>query len=287
MTIDEVMTSPTTVVMGILNVTPDSFSDGGRWAQVDEALDRAQVLIDQGAHVIDVGGESTRPGSTRITSGEELNRIREVVRALVADGRIVSVDTVNSRTAREVADLGVDIINDVSGGCWDPQMISTVADTGVHVIVQHWRGFPGTDGERLMDVDGVVNTMLDELSTQVARFIDAGVDPQRIITDPGLGFGKNETASWRVLTAVDRLRALGYPVLIGASRKRMTKSLVDMADPLIPDRSTIAVDSDEVSAAITALVASRGVWAVRVHEPRAHLAAIRAATCWRKECARI
>ncbi|MGI6786683.1 MAG: dihydropteroate synthase [Gleimia sp.] len=258
-----------TLMMGTVNVTPDSFSDGGRWFGVNEAVEHALDLVDQGADIIDIGGESTRPGSVRIDPAEELGRILEVVSTLVARGVVVSVDTINSETARAVCEAGAHIINDVSGACWDPDMASVMAETDAVCVIQHWRGFPGAADEKILE-KGSIDVVLNEVSKQVDRVIAAGVKPERIIVDPGLGFAKTVEASWEILAHTSELlERCPYPVLIGHSRKRFVQAIAD---------DTISVD--DLTAAITTLVAAQGAWAVRVHEAKGNAAAIRAGTRW-------
>lgn len=242
-----------TLVMGILNVTPDSFSDGGRWNDPGAALDRALTMIQEGADLIDVGGESTRPGSTRVDPQEEWDRIALVLPALVDAGIVVSVDTLHAQTARRAADMGVAIINDVSGGCWDPQMNKTLAECECAYVIQRYHGLPGTPDENCDHGPEVVARLVERLSAQVREALEAGVDEQRIVVDPGLGFSLTNEHCWQVLENLGAFDSLGYPVLIGASRKRFLA-----ASPL-PDR-------DEATVAVTAQVARHGVWAVRVHE---------------------
>ena len=258
-----------TLMMGILNVTPDSFSDGGKWFGVDEAVAHALDLVDQGADIIDVGGESTRPGSVRVDPSEELGRILEVVSALVDRGVVVSVDTINSATARAVCEAGAHIINDVSGACWDPDMASVMAETDAVCVIQHWRGFPGAADEKILQ-KGSAEVVLEEVSKQVDHVLAAGVKPERIIVDPGLGFAKTVEASWEILAhTAELLQRCKYPVLIGHSRKRFVQAIAD---------DTISVD--DLTAAITTLVSAQGAWAVRVHEAKGNAAAIRAGTRW-------
>lgn len=258
-----------TLIMGVLNVTPDSFSDGGRWLNLDEAISHAEHLREQGADIIDVGGESTRPGSTRISAEAEQNRIGAVVDELVRRGMVVSVDTVHASTARQMTDRGAAIINDVSGACWDPQMAETMAALDAAVIIQHWRGFPGSASERILD-DGALPIVIADLHAQLETVYAAGVCPDRIIIDPGLGFAKTVNASWDVLAGLPALHdAFEHPVLIGASRKRFIQSLATEA-------STV----DDLTAATTVLASLHGAWAVRVHSPRGNTAAIAVAGAW-------
>ena len=247
-------------IMGILNVTPDSFSDGGRYADVTSALAHARAMIAAGADLIDVGGESTRPNSTRITPEEEWERIGAVVSALAGDGIIVSVDTLHASTARAAADAGAAIINDVSGGRWDPDMNAAVAASGCAYVVQHYRALPGMPGEHFDYGEDLVGTLIERLNTQVRDALDAGVTADKIVIDPGLGFSLTNDQCWQILSELPRLASCGYPVLIGASRKRFVKAL--------------GGDVDTNSAAIAAHSVRAGAWAVRVHDVAATVAAI-------------
>ena len=247
-------------IMGILNVTPDSFSDGGRYLDTGAALAHARAMVGAGADLIDVGGESTRPNSTRISADEEWARIGAIVSALAGDGIVVSVDTLHASTARAAAEAGAAIINDVSGGRWDPQMNETVAATGCAYVVQHYRALPGMPGESFDYGDDLVGTIIDRISSQVNAARDAGVAPDKIVVDPGLGFSLTNDQCWQILEELPRLTSCGYPVLIGASRKRFVKAL--------------GGDVDTDSAAIAAYAVRAGAWAVRVHDVAATAAAI-------------
>ena len=247
-------------IMGILNVTPDSFSDGGRYADVSTALAHARAMIAAGADLIDVGGESTRPNSTRITPEEEWERIGAVVSALAGDGIVVSVDTLHASTARAAADAGAAIINDVSGGRWDPDMNAAVAASGCAYVVQHYRALPGMPGEHFDYGEDMVGTLIERLNTQVRDALDAGVTADKIVIDPGLGFSLTVDQCWQILAELPRLTTYGYPVLIGASRKRFVK--------------TIGGNIDTDSAAIAAHAVTSGAWAVRVHDVAATAATI-------------
>lgn len=249
-----------TAVMGILNVTPDSFSDGGRYADVAAALRHAREMVAAGADLIDVGGESTRPNSMRISADEEWARIGAVVEALAADGVVVSVDTLHAATAREAARAGAAIINDVSGGRWDPQMNEAVAASGCAYVVQHYRALPGMPGEHFDYGEDLVGTLVERVGSQVQDAIDAGVTADKIVIDPGLGFSLTGDQCWQVLRELPRFLEGGYPVLVGASRKRFVKAL--------------GGDVDADSAAIAAYCAASGAWAVRVHDVAATVAAI-------------
>lgn len=276
-----------TLLMGVLNVTPDSFSDGGRWADPEAAVAHARELIAQGADIIDVGGESTRPGAQRVDADTEISRVLPVVRALLADGAgaaggtspaasaIISVDTIHAATAEAVIDAGAHIINDVSGGLADPAMHGLIARTGVVYVCQHWRGDPETM-DRLTDYPGgVVAGVEAELRERLAELDAAGVDRSQVVLDPGLGFAKTHTQSWELLAATSRLIAdLGQPLLVGSSRKRFLAQAAEA--------EATPVQRDAVTAATTALAAAAGAWAVRVHEVPANRAAVRTASLWKE-----
>ena len=267
--------------MGVLNVTPDSFSDGGRWADPEAAVARARELIAQGADIIDVGGESTRPGAQRVDVDTEISRVLPVVRALLADtsesggSAIVSVDTIHAATAEAAIDAGAHIINDVSGGLADPAMHGLIARTGVVYVCQHWRGDPETM-DRLTDYPGgVVAGVEAELRERLAELDAAGVDRSQVVLDPGLGFAKTHAQSWELLAATSRLIAdLGRPLLVGSSRKRFLAQAAEA--------EATPVQRDAVTAATTALAAAAGAWAVRVHEVPANRAAVRTASLWKE-----
>jgi dihydropteroate synthase len=258
-------------IMGILNVTPDSFSDGGRWNTVDDAVAHAALLHEQGADLIDVGGESTRPGAERISPDEEQQRVLPVVRALADRGIQVSIDTVNSATAVAAVEAGATIVNDVSGGLADDEMFRTIAGLDVDYIVSHWRGHSATMNE-LAQYSEVVGDVRTEIQRRVAELIIWGVDEKRIIVDPGLGFAKTAEHNWKLLGNIDRLQSLGFPVLIGASRKRFLGGL-------LPDDAT-PVDRDPATAIVSALAAQAGVWGVRVHDVESTRAALAVWTAW-------
>ena len=270
-----------TLLMGVLNVTPDSFSAGGRWAAPEAAVAHARELINQGADIIDIGGESTRPGAQRVDVDTEISRVLPVVRALLADtsegggSAIISVDTIHAATAEAVIEAGAHIINDVSGGLADPAMHGLIARTGVVYVCQHWRGDPETM-DRLTDYPGgVVAGVEAELRERLAELDAAGVDRSQVVLDPGLGFAKTHTQSWELLAATSRLIAdLGRPLLVGSSRKRFLAQAAEA--------EATPVQRDAVTAATTALAAAAGAWAVRVHEVPANRAAVRTASLWKE-----
>lgn len=239
-------------IIGILNVTPDSFSDGGLWLDPGAATAHGLAMWCEGADFIDVGAESTRPGSTRITAEEEWARLAPIVPALVEAGVKVSVDTVHSVTARRSLEAGVHMINDVSGGSHDPRILGVVADSNALFVVQHWRGFPGEPGLNT-DYQNVVQDVRAETAQQVDRALTAGVSAEQIIVDPGLGFALNADDSWTLADNLSILVAGDYPVLVGASRKRFLR-----------DRYGDRIE--EATRLITRRCQQAGVWAVRVHD---------------------
>lgn len=269
-----------TLIMAILNVTPDSFSDGGQWDDTHSALRHAHDLVAAGADLIDVGGESTRPGSTRLDAATEIDRVLPVVKALSEEGVVVSVDTIHAETAQAVIAAGAAIINDVSGGLADPQMYQVVAQAPqVAYVCQHWRGTPETM-DTLTDYQGdVTGGVLAELRQRVQDASASGIDPNRIILDPGLGFAKTSQQSWELLANLERFIQTGHPILVGASRKRFLASLAS-ADPSVPNP---AQSRDSATAAVSALSAWHGAWAVRVHQVRANLDAVRVAAAWKEQ----
>ena len=251
-------------IMGIVNVTPDSFSDGGDYFRLDAAIAHAEALVAAGAQLVDVGGESTRPGAERVSVVEEQRRVLPVIEALADRGIPVSVDTLNASTALAAAELGVVIINDVSAGLADPGMARVAAETGLHFVASHWSASSGRglnapgDGSRPSTSHGtVLRDVRNDLKNRVAELIVNGVRPDRIILDPGIGFAKTAEENWQLLANIAALSTIGYPVLIGASRKRFLGAL------LAPDAPTTA--RDPATATISALAAQAGVWGVRVH----------------------
>lgn len=250
--------------MGIVNVTPNSFSDGGDWFQHEAAIARGLELTQQGAHMIDVGGESTRPGLPRTEPEEELRRVLPVVEALAGAGAVVSVDTMRAVVAEESIKRGAAIINDVSGGLADPDMLRVVAEAEVPYIVMHWRAH-STEMQNLAHYDDVVADVSTELSARVDAALAAGVRAENIILDPGIGFAKTTEHNWQLLRNLDQLDQLGFPLLIGVSRKRFLGELLDGRPPKERDAATTT---------ITALLAQERVWAVRTHVVRENLDAI-------------
>ncbi len=251
------------VIMGILNVTPDSFSDGGQYANVVDAVSRAEQMISEGASIVDVGGESTRPGAERISAEVELTRVIPVIEELVARGMYVSIDTMRAEVARAAVTAGAKMINDVSGGLADPDMLTTVAQLGVPVVLMHWRG-PSKTMQENTAYANVVTDVCSELHQQVDKALAAGVARNNIVLDPGIGFGKTFEHNWELLHQLDALQALGFPVLVGVSRKRFLGALLAEEDGSPrPER-----DRDTASAVIAAQVLRKGAWGVRVHQVR-------------------
>ena len=244
------------LIMGILNVTPDSFADGGKHNEFDAALARGLEMIQEGVDIIDIGGESTRPGADRVSEAEEIARTIPVIAELAKHGVKISIDTMRASTAEAAISAGASIINDVSGGLADPLMLQTAARLQVPYIAMHWRGQSKDMNSRAVYTDVVID-VISELQERITAALDAGIDPNNLIIDPGLGFAKEADHNWAIIDAVDDFVALGYPVLIGASRKRFLGG--DSPD----EREQATID-------LTKRLASTGVWAVRVHSVKPH-----------------
>ncbi|MFJ2727876.1 dihydropteroate synthase [Streptomyces collinus] len=259
-------------VMGVVNVTPDSFSDGGRWFDTTAAVKHGLDLVAEGADLVDVGGESTRPGATRVDEAEELRRVIPVVRGLASEGVVVSVDTMRACVAEQSLAAGAALVNDVSGGLADPAMIPVVAATGAPFVVMHWRGFLA-GGNVHGTYEDVVTEVVDELRARVGAVLAGGIAPDRIVVDPGLGFSKEADHDLSLLAHLDRLHALGHPLLVAASRKRFLGRVLAGPQGAPPP----ARERDAATAAVSALAAHAGAWAVRVHEVRATADAVRVA----------
>lgn len=260
-----------TLILGILNVTPDSFSDGGAWATPDAAIAHGLDLVAQGADIVDVGGESTRPGATRVDPGAELARVVPVVRALVAAGVVVSVDTSRATVAAAAVAAGAAVINDVTGGRGDHGMAEVVAATGVAYVLMHSRG-TSADMVELASYDDVAAALCDELAAGLERMLAAGVRREQVIVDPGLGFAKGAEDNLLLLAMLPELAAhFGRPVLVGASRKSFIGRL--LADGVHGERPVD--DREDATQAITAVAAWEGVWGVRVHAVRPAADAVR------------
>jgi dihydropteroate synthase len=251
--------------MGIVNVTPDSFSDGGQHDTTESAVAHGRLLLAQGADLVDIGGESTRPGATRPLVGEELDRVVPVIHQLAADGAVVSVDTMRAEVAEAALEAGARIVNDVSGGLADPRILDVVAGSDATYVAMHWRAH----ADRMRDFadyepDGVVESVRRELGQRLAAVEAAGVPRERIVLDPGLGFAKRPHHNWELLAALDVLEGLGCALLVGASRKSFLGTL------LAEDGNPRPVDEREhAHAALVALLATRGVDYLRVHDVRA------------------
>uniref|UniRef100_UPI001FC98CE3 dihydropteroate synthase n=1 Tax=Amycolatopsis circi TaxID=871959 RepID=UPI001FC98CE3 len=264
-------------VMGVLNVTPDSFSDGGRYLDLDQALEHAREMWARGADLIDVGGESTRPGASRVDAETEAARILPVIRQLASEGVVLSVDTTRAAVAEAAVAAGAKVINDVSGGLADPAMGRVAAETKAPWVLMHWRGH-SKDMNALATYTDVVAEVRGELLERVDEAIVAGVSESEIVLDPGLGFAKHAEHDWALLHGLDSLLGLGFPVLVGASRKRFLGRLLSGKDgvPRPPDGREVA------TASISALAAAAGAWGVRVHEVGASLDAVAVAAAWQQ-----
>ncbi len=263
-------------LFGVLNVTPDSFSDGGRWVRAADAIRQGHRLVADGADLVDVGGESTRPGATRVDAEEELARVLPVVRALAGDGVAVSIDTSRAVVAAAALDAGAVLVNDVTGGTGDPRLAGVVADRGCPYVVMHTRG-TSADMVARAHYGDVVDEVVDELAQRLAAARDAGIAQAALIVDPGLGFAKTAAHNWQLLGHLDALFALGRPVLVGASRKSFLGALLAGPD----GRARPVDDREDAGVAVSALAAAAGVWAVRVHEARPAADAVRVAAAWR------
>jgi dihydropteroate synthase len=265
------------LVMGVVNVTPDSFSDGGQWFDEAAAIQHGLDMVGEGADIVDVGGESTRPGAARVGLDEELARVVPVIRALNAEGVAVSVDTMRAEVAEAAVEAGARLVNDVSGGLADPAMPRVVAATGVPYVVMHWRGHSHDMDNRAVYAD-VVTEVREELAKRVDLVLAEGVSEEQIVLDPGLGFAKNAGHNWSVLAGIPKLAELGYPLLVGASRKRFLGRLLAGPDGTPRPFSR----SDDATVATTALAAQAGAWCVRVHEVGPNADAVRVAAAWKR-----
>ena len=262
--------------MGVLNVTDDSFSDGGRYLDAGNAVAHGLALAAEGADIVDVGGESTRPGATRIDSRVETSRVIPVVKELVAEGITVSIDTMHADVARAALQNGARIVNDVSGGRADPAMAPLLADAGVPWVLMHWRSVSADRPHTAPHYDDVVAEVRDELLASVDAAVAAGVDPAKLVIDPGLGFAKTAQHNWALLHALPQLVATGIPVLLGASRKRFLGTL--LAGPNGSPRPPGGRET--ATAVISALAALYGAWGVRVHDVRATVDALKVVGAW-------
>ncbi len=244
------------LVMGILNVTPDSFADGGKHNNFESAVARGLEMIAEGVDIIDIGGESTRPGADRVSEDEEIARTIPVITELAKHGIPISIDTMRSRTAEAAVRAGASIINDVSGGLADPEMLQTASRLEVPYIAMHWRGQSKEMNSKAIYSD-VVSDVISELNERIEAALDAGIEKDKLIIDPGIGFAKEAEHNWKIIDSIDRFVALGYPVLVGASRKRFLGG--DSPD----EREQATID-------LTKRLGTTGVWAVRVHSVKPH-----------------
>jgi dihydropteroate synthase len=259
------------LVMGVINITPDSFSDGGEFLNADYALAQARLLLSQGAQILDIGGESTRPGAIRISPATEQQRILPVLELFKEKLNIlVSVDTMNSETAKLAIAAGADFINDVSGGLADPEMFGAVAKSEAKYVLGHWRGSSSVM-DQLSQYQNIAKEVVSELAEQVAIAVAAGISRERIIVDPGLGFAKDIKQNWELVSRLDELETLDLPILVGASRKRFLANALDETDP-----STVSNPRRDVATAVlTALLLQRKLWGVRVHNVETTMDAIK------------
>lgn len=248
--------------MGILNVTPDSFADGGLFFDTQLAIARGMEMIDEGVDIIDIGGESTRPGAERVSPEEEEARVLPVIKALSQENTVISIDTMRAATAQLAVEAGATIVNDVSGGAADPEMFATVAALGCKYILMHWRGHSKDMDSKAIYGD-VVAEVIEEVTITLQRGLAAGIARENIILDPGLGFAKNPEHNWEILNRIDELVAMGYPILIGHSRKRFLGS----GSPQEREAATVA---------LTRSLVGKGIWAVRVHGVKSNVAALKA-----------
>lgn len=272
-----------TTIMGILNITPDSFSDGGRYLDLDAAIGHAETLRRAGAHIIDVGGESTRPGAERVDPDLERGRVVPVIEALAARGIVASVDTMNAGTAAAAVSAGARIVNDVSGGLADPDMFAAVAASDADVVIGHWRGH-STDMYATARYDDVVAEVVAELQERVSAAAAAGIAPSRIILDPGIGFGKRGEQNWAVLHRLDRIVGLGKRVLVGTSRKGFLREAIgDAPGADTPGAGGADIGRRDLATAVTSsLAADAGAWGVRVHDVATTRDALAVRSRWRE-----
>jgi len=257
-------------IMGVLNITPDSFSDGNQFTSLESALDQAKLLSMTGADIIDVGGESTRPGATRVSVEEEQSRVIPVIREIAKLGLAqISIDTMNAATAKAAVEAGASIINDVSGGLADPEMFAVAAETQAQLVISHWRGHSTLMAD-LNQYQDIAKDVAGELSERVELAISQGVARDKIVIDPGLGFAKDMKQNWELVARLDELEKLGLPILVGASRKRFIAGVLDGDEP-----SSVGNERrDMATAVLTALLLQRKLWGVRVHNTLATLDAI-------------
>ena len=275
--VDGIPSPGRTLVMGVVNVTPDSFSDGGEWLDPDEAIAHGLDLLAEGADLVDVGGESTRPGAVRPTQEVELARVLPVISALAAAGGVVSVDTMRPEVAERAVRAGARLVNDVSGGRAETEMLPTVARLGVPYVCMHWRGH-AADMQSRAHYHDLAGEVAAELAEQVEAALAAGIRRDRLVLDPGFGFAKTGEHNWELLNRLDELDALGLPILYGLSRKAFLGSL--LAGPDGSPRP--ARERDDASLALTTLLAQLRVWGVRVHRVRPSVDAVAVVERWRR-----
>lgn len=244
------------IIMGILNVTPDSFADGGRHNSLEAAVQRGTEMISEGVDIIDIGGESTRPGADRVSETEELSRVIPVIRELSKLGVTISIDTMRASTARAAVVAGATIINDVSAGLADPEMLTTAADLKLPYIAMHWRG-QSKDMNSMATYENIVTDVINELQQRISAALEAGISKDNLIIDPGIGFAKNADHNWEIINNIEKFVDLGYPVLVGGSRKRFLGA--DTPD----ERETASI-------ALTKTLSISGIWGVRVHSVKPH-----------------
>jgi dihydropteroate synthase len=268
----------TTLIMGIVNVTPDSFSDGGRYVDPDTAIAHGLWLRAEGANLLDVGGESTRPGAERVAPRVEQERVLPVIRALADAGAAVSIDTMNASTALAAVEAGARYVNDVSGGLADPDLLAAVATTNAHLVLGHWRG-PSADMYARAEYEDVVREVTRALAERVDAAAAAGIPPSRLIVDPGIGFGKKGGQNWDVLRALARVVGLGHRVLVGTSRKRFLSEALS-TDGTTEDPTVTESRRDLATAVTSVLAGQAGAWAVRVHDVVATRDALRVSELW-------
>lgn len=270
----------TTLIMGIVNVTPDSFSDGGRYADADTAIAHGLWLRAEGANLLDVGGESTRPGAERVAPRVEQERVLPVVRALAEAGAVVSIDTMNASTALAAVEAGARYVNDVSGGLADSDLLAAVATTNADLVLGHWRG-PSADMYARAEYADVAQEVLRELTDRADAAAAAGIPPSRLVVDPGIGFGKKGAQNWDVLRALPRVVGLGHRVLVGTSRKRFLAEA--LGTPGTADDPSVTESRRDLATAVTSVLAAQaGAWAVRVHDVVATRDALRVSEMWRR-----
>jgi dihydropteroate synthase len=263
------------LVMGVLNVTPDSFSDGGRWFDAERAVEHGRRLLEEGADLVDVGGESTRPGAVRPRVQEEMDRVLPVIGALASHGLTVSVDTMRAEVAAAALEAGAVLVNDVSGGRADPDMFETVARHRAPYVLMHWRAHSAVMQQRT-HYDDVVADVAAELREQLDLALAAGIAPEHIALDPGIGFSKTADQNWEVLAATERLHELGHPLLVATSRKRFLGDLLAESDGTLRP----PLERDDATTATTALAATAGAWCIRAHSVRRTADAVRVAARW-------